>query len=67
MVIFYAISMLLIGFHLWHGVWSSLQSLGLGNSRYTPQMVRAGQALAAVITAGFLLIPLWIAFAGVRQ
>ena len=32
-VLFYVVSMLLIGLHLWHGFWSSLQTLGLNHKK----------------------------------
>ena len=54
--------MLVIGFHLCHGFWSALQSLGAGSARYTPRLVLAGKVLAAVIAGGFLFIPLWVFF-----
>ena len=34
--IFYIIAMLALGYHLWHGVWSMLQTLGLAHARYDP-------------------------------
>lgn len=35
-VVFYVVSMVVIGFHLWHGFWSAFQSLAV--SRPEPQM-----------------------------
>jgi succinate dehydrogenase / fumarate reductase cytochrome b subunit len=60
MVAFYVVSMVVIGFHLWHGFWSALQSLGLGNSRYTPKLVLLGKCVAALIAGGFIFIVLWV-------
>jgi succinate dehydrogenase / fumarate reductase cytochrome b subunit len=34
--IFYIAAMLALGFHLYHGVWSMLQTLGLSHPRYNP-------------------------------
>jgi succinate dehydrogenase / fumarate reductase cytochrome b subunit len=44
---FYIAAMLALGFHLHHGVWSFLQTLGLSHPRYN----RLRHALAALLTA----------------
>ena len=41
---FYVLSMLVVGSHLWHGISSSLQSLGLDHPRWTPRVLVAGKA-----------------------
>src|SRR5712675_1743525 len=35
---FYVLSMVVVGSHLWHGISSSLQSLGLDHPRWTPRI-----------------------------
>jgi len=67
MVIFYVISMVIIGFHLSHGFWSAFQSLGLTNARYTPRLILLSRVLAAIIAGGFIIIPIWALFVGSRQ
>ena len=62
MVLFYAISMGVIGFHLWHGTWSALQSLGLLNTRFMSKVVLAGKIFACLIAGGFLIIPVLVFF-----
>ncbi len=57
-VAFYVISMVVIAFHLWHGFWSSFQTLGLNHPRYTPLIKGLGYVYAIGIPAGFALIPL---------
>lgn len=57
-VLFYMISMVVIGLHLSHGFWSAFQSLGIGNPRYTPRIIAVGKVLTAVLAAAFFLIPL---------
>lgn len=57
---FYIVSMVVIGFHLWHGFWSAWQSLGLGNARYTPQLVAASKAFAILLSGGFIFIVLCV-------
>jgi succinate dehydrogenase / fumarate reductase cytochrome b subunit len=64
MVGFYVISMLVVGTHLWHGVSSALQSLGLNDSRWTPRIMAATKVVAAAIAAAFIVIALWAHFSG---
>lgn len=66
MVAFYALSMLVVGSHLWHGASSALQSLGLDDRRWTPRILVAGRVMAALIASGFIVIALWAHFVGGR-
>ncbi|MGD8414796.1 MAG: succinate dehydrogenase cytochrome b subunit [Candidatus Latescibacterota bacterium] len=63
-VILYEIVMITLGFHLWHGFWSSFQSLGLNHPKYMPIITAVGYIFAIVIAAGFLAIPPYIYFTG---
>ena len=65
-VAFYVVSMLVVGSHLWHGITSSLQSLGLEHPRWTPRVLVAGKAAAVLIAGGFIVIAVWAYLAGVR-
>jgi succinate dehydrogenase / fumarate reductase, cytochrome b subunit len=58
----YLAVMLLLGFHLKHGIWSAFQSLGLNSRAATPLLCTAGAALAVLIAAGFVLFPLYFYF-----
>jgi succinate dehydrogenase / fumarate reductase cytochrome b subunit len=58
-VLFYVLSMLVVGSHLWHGASSSLQSLGLDHPRWTPRVRGAGKVVAVVIAGGFITIAVW--------
>ena len=58
-VAWYMFAMILIGFHLWHGVPSFMQSLGVDHPKYTPRIIWIGRALAVVIAAGFFFLPLY--------
>jgi succinate dehydrogenase / fumarate reductase, cytochrome b subunit len=67
MVGFYILSMLVVGSHLWHGVSSSLQSLGFdysGHPTWTPTVLAAGKVVAVLMAGGFIVIALWAHFAG---
>ncbi len=57
-VVFYIISMIIIGLHLKHGFQSSFQTLGLNHQKYTPFIKGLGTAYAILIPLGFALIPL---------
>ena len=59
-VAFYIFAMLVVGFHLWHGVASSCQSLGLSGPRFTPFVRKAGKTFAVLIAGGFIAIALWV-------
>jgi succinate dehydrogenase / fumarate reductase cytochrome b subunit len=57
-VIIYVISMIVIGFHLYHGFQSSFQTLGLNHKKYTPLIQGLGKVYAILVPLGFALIPL---------
>ena len=59
-VVYYAITMGVLGMHLRHGVSSSLQSLGLIPARWTRAFLTAGFVVALAIGFGFILIPIYI-------
>jgi succinate dehydrogenase / fumarate reductase cytochrome b subunit len=67
MVVFYIISMLVVGSHLWHGVSSASQSLGWDKPAWTRFIRPAGKVLAVLIAGGFIVIALWAHFAGGRS
>ena len=66
-VAFYVIAMVVVGFHLWHGVASSFQSLGLSGPRFTPFVRKLGKASAVVIAGGFIAIAIWVYLYGARS
>jgi succinate dehydrogenase / fumarate reductase cytochrome b subunit len=61
-VAWYAVAMVVLGFHLYHGFQSAFRTLGLVHPRYTPAVVALSRGLAVVIAAGYIAIPLWIYF-----
>jgi succinate dehydrogenase / fumarate reductase cytochrome b subunit len=63
----YVLAMVLVGLHLWHGVPSSFQSLGLNGPRFTPFVRKAGKVSAVVIAGGFIVITLWVFLVGSRS
>lgn len=63
---FYVLSMLALSLHLFHGVESLLQTLGLSHPRYAALRSMVGAAYAAVVTVGNLSFPLSVFFGLVR-
>ncbi len=57
-VIFYVICMIVVGIHLWHGFWSSFQSLGLSHKKYRPILKGIGYVYSVGMALGFALIPI---------
>lgn len=56
-VAFYVIVMGALGFHLWHGVWSAFQSLGLTHPRWMPVLRAFGMLFAVALAVGFIYLP----------
>ena len=62
-VLLYVVSMLAIGFHLWHGFKSAFQSLGINHPAYNKGIQTLGYGFAVLVPLAFALIPLIIFFA----
>jgi succinate dehydrogenase / fumarate reductase, cytochrome b subunit len=60
--IWYVVAMLLLGFHLRHGIFAATQTLGQTNKRRERAVNALAYVLATLLTAGFLVVPLSIAF-----
>jgi succinate dehydrogenase / fumarate reductase cytochrome b subunit len=45
-----------LGLHLYHGVWSSIRTLGLARPTYQPLKRRAALAIALGVTLAFIAI-----------
>jgi succinate dehydrogenase / fumarate reductase cytochrome b subunit len=56
--IFYVVANVLLAFHLYHGVWSMFQTLGVSHPRYTPILKVASAVFAIMIGVGFCSVPL---------
>jgi succinate dehydrogenase / fumarate reductase cytochrome b subunit len=55
---FYIFAMILLCMHLYHGMWSLLQSLGVNHPRYTPWIQKASALLAILVAVGNCSIPI---------
>ena len=54
---FYIVSMLALGLHMYHGVWSMTQSLGLAHPRYDRLRRVFAAAFTGIVVAGNISIP----------
>lgn len=61
-VLFYVGVMVMIGFHLRHGIWSMLQSLGMMKPKWSNAIYATALVLGLLLAVGFLILPLVIYF-----
>ena len=61
-VLLYVAAVVGLAFHLWHGLYSATQSLGLASRAFTPGVRRAAAALATALAVGFAAVPLAVLF-----
>ena len=54
----YLVAMVLLGMHLWHGVWSFGRSLGVAKPSDHPLRRRIAPILAVVLWLGFSIVPI---------
>jgi succinate dehydrogenase / fumarate reductase cytochrome b subunit len=64
--LFYVVAMVALGLHLYHGVWSSIRTLGAVRPSTNPFRRNAAFAIAVIVWAGFTVVPLAIFFGLVR-
>jgi succinate dehydrogenase / fumarate reductase, cytochrome b subunit len=55
---FYIVAMCALGMHLFHGIWSLTQTLGLDHPKYNPLRQLVAMGLTAVIVLGFISVPI---------
>jgi succinate dehydrogenase / fumarate reductase cytochrome b subunit len=55
--IIYIVAMLALGMHIRHGFWSAAQTLGANNRARDRVLKTAANVLAALLTAGFIVVP----------
>lgn len=53
----YVIAMIFLGLHLYHGLWSSVRTLGFERGRRDPFKRPVAITLALIVWAGFTLVP----------
>ena len=57
---FYFLAMACLGLHLWHGVWSMTQTLGLAHPRYDALRENAATIFTLIVVLGFLAVPIGV-------
>lgn len=61
-VLVYTVAVVALGFHLRHGVWSALRSLGVASAARAKAVRLVALGYAAMITVGFLSVPYAVLF-----
>jgi len=54
---FYIVAMMALGAHLYHGIWSSFQTMGWNHPRYNAARRHVATGLAVLVALGFIAIP----------
>jgi succinate dehydrogenase / fumarate reductase cytochrome b subunit len=57
---FYIVAMLALGMHLYHGIWSMLQTLGLSHPKWNGLRFAASAGITLIVVAGNISIPVAI-------
>ncbi|WP_110081758.1 succinate dehydrogenase cytochrome b subunit [Actinokineospora spheciospongiae] len=65
-VLAYTLAVVALGFHLRHGLFSALRSLGVASARRAAAVRGTALGVAVVITVGFLVVPFGVLFGIVR-
>ncbi|GHC76871.1 succinate dehydrogenase [Nocardiopsis terrae] len=60
--LFYVLSVIAVGFHLRHGIWSGMATLGVNKASRQGKINAVAVVIALVVTVGFLLPPLAVTF-----
>ncbi len=65
-VLAYTLPVVALGFHLRHGVWSALRSLGIASARRAAAVRLVALGVAVLVTVGFLSVPFAVLLGFVR-
>lgn len=60
--IIYIVWIVAIWFHLTHGFWSGMQTLGLSNNKWLPRLKTISNVIATIICLMFVAVPLYYLF-----
>jgi succinate dehydrogenase / fumarate reductase cytochrome b subunit len=64
--LFYVIANVLLGIHLFHGIWSMFQSLGVNSPRFNVWRLRIAQVIALAIVVGNVSFPIAVTVGAVE-
>lgn len=59
-MVFYIFSMVIVGIHVSHGLWSAFQTLGANHPRYMPIIMTASLVFSLIVGIGFGFLPVYI-------
>jgi len=61
-LVFYVFSMIVVAFHVRHGLWSAFQTLGANHPKYMPFIEKFSVLFAIVVGLGFASLPVVVLF-----
>jgi succinate dehydrogenase / fumarate reductase cytochrome b subunit len=64
---FYIVAMLLLGLHMYHGLWSLFQSLGANNTKYNDLIRKFAVGATLVIILGNISIPISVLLGVIKK
>ena len=59
-MIFYVVVMIIVAFHVRHGLWSAFQTLGANHPKYMPTLMVLSVIVGLIIGFGFGLLPIYL-------
>ena len=59
-IVFYTAAMVIVAFHVRHGLWSAFQTVGASHPKYIPVIEKLSIAFAIIVGLGFGTLPLAI-------
>ena len=60
-VIIYMAVMIIVGFHVRHGLWSAFQTLGGNHPKYMPAIMMLSVVIGIIVAVGFGFLPIYLA------
>jgi succinate dehydrogenase / fumarate reductase cytochrome b subunit len=59
-VAFYVLALIMVTFHVYHGLWSAFQTVGANHPKYNPIRRPLALGLALLLFAGFMTVPVGV-------